>query len=106
MQYIQQKQYNSFTFTLTNCDGSAMDLSAATVKFIVKKTRNTPDSDAVLTGQFVNPDTNILMYEFDATETNIAEGQYVMGLKIFKSDDKNEEVFSDDVKVVKGVFNE
>lgn len=106
MQYIQVKQYNSFTFTLTNCDGTPVDLSSATVKFIVKKTRNTPDTDAILTSQLVNPNTNILMFEFDATETNIAEGQYVMGLKIFKANDKNEEVFSDDVKVVKGVFNE
>ena len=106
MQYIQAKQYNSFTFTLENCDGTPVDLSAATVKFIVKKTRNTPDTDAVLSGEIVNSNTNILMFEFDATETDIAEGSYVIGLKIFKSDDKNLEVYSDDCKVVKGVFNE
>ena len=106
MRYIQIKQYNSFTFTLENCDGTPVDLSAATAKFIVKKSRNTPDTDAVLSGQIVNSDTNIIMYEFDATETDIQEGTYVGALKIFKADDKNDEVWSDDFKAVKGVFNE
>lgn len=106
MQYIQVKQYNSFTFELENCDGTPVDLSATTAKFIVKKSRNTPDEDAVLTGQIVNSDTNIIMFEFDATETDIVEGSYVMALKLFRDDDKNDEVWSDDVKVVKGVFNE
>ena len=99
MQYIQAKQYNSF-------DGTPVDLSEVTAKFIVKKSRNTPDEDAVLTGQIVNSDTNIIMFEFNATETDIQEGSCVAALKLFKSNNKNDEVWSDDVKVVKGVFNE
>lgn len=105
MQYIQVKQYNSFEFTLTNPDGTAVDLSAATAKFIVKKSKNTPDEDAILSKQIVNSDTNMIMFEFDATETDLQEGSYVMALKIFKSNNKNDEVWSDDCKVVKGVFS-
>lgn len=106
MQYINKNEYNSFTFTLTECNGDPVDLSESTVKFIVKKDNQTEDSNAVMTGTIANSDTNIIMFEFNATESNILEGQYVGALKIFKTGGINKEVWSDKFTVVKGVFDE
>ena len=106
MQYINKNQYNSFTFELTECDGSATDLSEATVKFIVKKSKTTEDDNAIMAGSVVNSDTNIIMFEFNASESDVEEGNYVGALKIFKTGDINTEVWSDDFRVVRGVFDE
>ena len=106
MRYIRKANKATFEFELTNCDGTPVDLSTSTVKFIVKKDKSTPDSSAVLSGEIVNSETSNVMFQFDATETaNIQEGDYVCALKIFRQDDMNDEVWSDNVKVVREVFN-
>jgi hypothetical protein len=106
MQHIVIHNLYNPTFTLENCDGSPMDLSTSTVKFILKREKNVPDEQALLSGEYVNPTTNILQYEFDAVETGtLVEGTAIGALKIYRAGDKDEEVWSDEYIIGKGVFN-
>lgn len=107
MQYIRKANYSTFTFELTNADGSPVDLSNKTVKFIVKKEKSDDDDMAILSQSYENSDTNIVMFQFDATQTaNLAEGKYFMAIKLFADTNMNDELWNDDVKVVRGVFND
>ena len=107
MQYIRKANYSTFTFELTNADGSPVDLSNKTVKFIVKKEKTDDDSLAILSQSIENSETNIVMFQFDATQTaELQEGKYFMAIKIFDDKHMNDELWSDDVKVVRGVFND
>lgn len=107
MEHIRISNKKSFEFELTECDGSPVDLSEATVKFIVKKSKDDPDTSAILAKEIVNSETNNIMYQFDATETaNLQEGKYVAALKIFKENNLNDEVWSDYVQIVKEVFSD
>lgn len=107
MEYIRIANRKSFEFELTNCDGSPVDLSESTVKFIVKRSKEDPDTSAILSKEIVESETNNIMFQFDATETaNLQEGKYVAGLKIFKENNLNEEVWSDYVQVTKEVFSD
>lgn len=107
MQYITKADSAEFQFTLKNCDGSVPDLSTSTITFIVKKNKTDADADAVLTSSITNPTTNILLFEFDATETTVLElGQYVCALKRFVSTDMNKTIWSDELTVARGVFSD
>ena len=107
MQYIRKANKASFTFELTNCDGSAVDLSASTLKFIVKKNKSDDDSLAILSSQIVNSDTNIVSFEFTAEQTAVlTEGNYFIAIKIVKADHMDDEVWNDNLKVVREVFND
>lgn len=107
MQYIRKGNYATFTFELTNCDGSPVDLSDKTVEFIVKKEKIDSDENAVLHQSYQNSDTNIVSFQFDATQTSpLNEGQYFMAVKIFTENNMNDEVWNDDCKVTRGVFND
>lgn len=106
MQHIIIHNLYNPTFVLENCDGTPMDLSTSTVKFILKKDKNAADEQALLSGQYVNPTTNILQFEFDAVETGaLVAGTAIGALKIYRTDDKDEEVWSDEYIIEKGVFN-
>lgn len=95
------------TFEFTECDGSAMDLSSCTVKFILKREKEDSDSHALLSKEYVDPDTNMLQFEFLATETkNLPEGDAVCAVKIYREDDKNKEVWQDVCLIKKGVFDD
>lgn len=107
MQHIVIHNLYNPTFTLENCDGTPMDLSTSTVKFILKKNKTDSDAQAILTGEYVNPDTNILQFEFSAIQTgNLTQGTAIGALKIYRTDNKDEEVWSDEYTIEKGVFDE
>lgn len=107
MQYIRKSNGASFTFELTNCDGSAVDLSTSTLKFIVKKNKEDIDSAAVLSSQVVNPTTNIVSFQFTATQTSSLNiGDYFMAIKVIKENDMDDEVWNDNCRVVQEVFND
>ena len=107
MQHIVIHNLYNPTFILENCNGSVMDLSSATVKFILKRNKSDADAQALLSGEYVNPDTNILQFEFSALQTaSLPEGMAVGALKIYRTGDKDEEVWSDEYSIEKGVFNE
>ena len=107
MQHITKKCLYSQEFELTNCDGSAVDLSTSTVKFILKKNKTDNDSQALLSYEYENPTTNKLLFEFDSTETGALEvGDAIGGLKIYRANDKDEEIWTDEYTIEEGVFNE
>lgn len=107
MQYIRKGNYANFTFELTNCDGSPVDLSNKTIKFILKADKIDDDENAVLQQSFENLDTNIVSFQFDATQTSpLNEGQYSMAVKIYTDTNMNDEIWNDDCKVTRGVFND
>lgn len=107
MEYITLANEKNFTFELTNCDGSPVDLSTSTVKFILKENKLDDDARAILSGEYINSDTNIISFQFDAEQTKrLTEGKHYAALKIFREGNLNEEVWNDDVKVVRGTFND
>jgi len=107
MQHITiHNKYNP-TFELQNCDGSAMDLSEITAKFILKKNKTDADTQALLVGEYQNSDTNILNFEFSALDTAmLPEGSAIGALKLYRSNNKDEEVWSDEYTIERGVFDE
>lgn len=107
MEYITLANEKNFTFELTNCDGSPVDLSTSTVKFILKENKLDDDVRAILSGEYVNSDTNILSFQFDAEQTKrLNECKHYAALKIFRDGNLNEEVWNDEVKIVRGTFND
>lgn len=107
MQHIVRSNLYNPTFALTNCDGTPIDLSTSTVRFILKRDKNDLDDSALLVGEYVNSDTNIVQFEFDANETkNLPLGRCIGALKIYRADNKNEEVWSEEYTVTEGVFND
>lgn len=107
MQYIRKANAEGFTFELINCDGSPVDLSHATLKFIVKKNKVDEDSKAILSSQSVNPDTNIVSFQFTAQQTaSLSEGDYFVAIKIVKENHMDDEVWNDKLKIAREVFND
>ena len=107
MQYIRIANQASFTFELTNCDGSPVDLSSSTLKFIVKKNKTDEDTNYILFSQVENSDTNIVSFEFTAEETaSLLEGEYYIAIKIVKENHMDDEVWNDKLKIVREVFND
>ena len=106
MLYIRKSNKFGLTFEITNCDGSEYDLSASTLKFIVKKSKEDPDGTAVLSSEVVNSSTNVVTFQFDATQTNLDIGNYVAAIKEFKDNNLNNELWNDNIQVVKEVFND
>ena len=58
MQHITIHNLYKIGFTLENCDGTPMDLSTSTVKFILKKNKSDMDTQALLSAEYVNPNTH------------------------------------------------
>ena len=107
MQYIRKANMAGFTFELTNCDGTPGDLSVSTLKFIVKKNKIDEDSSAILSSQVENSDTNIVTFQFTAEDTALlTEGDYFVAIKIVKENHMDDEVWNDNLKVVREVFND
>lgn len=107
MQHITKKCLYPLEVELTNCDGTPVDLSTSTVKFILKKKKSDSDSQALLSFEYENPSTNNLLFEFDATQTGSLEtGDAIGAIKIYRANDKDEEIWSDEYIIEEGVFNE
>lgn len=107
MQHITKNCLYSLEVELINCDGSAVDLSTSTVKYILKKNKTDNDSQALLSYEYENSDTNNLLFEFDATQTGALESGTAIGaIKIYRTGHKDEEVWVDEYTIEEGVFNE
>jgi hypothetical protein len=106
MEHIVKNNLYNPTFTFVECNGAESDLSSCTVKFILKKRKTDNDENALLAKEYVNPDTNILQFEFTAPETaGLPVGEAVGAIKIYRTGDKNEEVWSSEYVIEEGVFN-
>ena len=107
MQHITKKCLYSLEVELTNCDGSAVDLSTSTVKYIVKRNKSDNDNQALLSYSYANSTTNKLLFEFDSTQTApLVTGNCVCAIKIYRTGNKDEEIWSDEGVIEEGVFNE
>lgn len=107
MQYIRISNARSFEFELFDCNGNPLDLSNCTMKFIVKRYKTDPDSEALLSQDIVNSETNNIMFQFDATETHdLLEGSAYCALKKFNASNMNDEIWSDNCQIVREVFSE
>lgn len=107
MQHITIHSRYSLGVELTNCDGTPVDLSTSTVKYILKRNKSDNDSQALLSAEYEKPDTNILDFDFDATQTaGLVAGNAVCAIKIYRTNNKDEEIWSDECVIEEGVFNE
>ena len=107
MQHITKKNLYKLEVELTNCDGTPVDLSTSTVKFILKRQKSDSDSQALLSYDYTNPSTNNLLFEFDSTLTgNLEVGDAIGAIKIYRANNKDEEIWSDEYVIEEGVFNE
>lgn len=107
MQHITIHNLYNPTFIIENCDGSPVDLSDVTIRYILKKNKTDADANALLSGEYINPDTNILQFEFSALETaTLPEGTAIGALKAYRADNRDEELWSEEYQIEKGVFDE
>ena len=107
MQHITKKNLYKLEVELTNSDGTPVDLSTSTVKFILKRKKSDSDSQALLSYEYTNPSTNNLLFEFDSTLTgNLEVGDAIGAIKIYRANNKDEEIWSDEYIIEEGVFNE
>lgn len=100
-----------FTFSLVYpgavADKGTPDLSNTTVKFILKKSINDPDSKAVFTQEIKNPETNKVYFEIPPETTGVLKaGTYKAGCKLYYEGGLEITAWSDDILVVKGVFDD
>ena len=101
---------SEFTFTITYAGSvanlPAPDLSACTVKFMVKKYVTDPDSKAIFLQEIVNPDTNIVHFQIPpATTAKLKEGVYKGACKLFYDSGAQLTIWQDNITVTIGVFN-
>jgi hypothetical protein len=108
MIYIKQANTENFTLgPIKHCDGSPIDLSAATVKMIIKKDVSDDDSAAVITKESIHPESNIVLFSLSADETAVVPlGEFYIAFKIFWDNGIEREIFNDLLICEKGVFNE
>lgn len=99
-----------FTFSIVYAgmvaDMTPPDLSACTVKFMVKQNPTDSDSKALFVQSLVNPDSNIVHFEMAPTDTNkLREGTYKAACKLFYNNGTEVTVWQDNIIVTAGVFN-
>lgn len=99
-----------FTFSIVSpgaVDSTpAPDLSAASIKFMLKRSIDLSDYKAAFSQTIVHPDTNILHFEMSGEDTGaLVAGTYKAGCKIYYDDGPEHTLWEGDVMVVKGVFN-
>ncbi|MDR2098771.1 MAG: hypothetical protein LBO78_01975 [Rickettsiales bacterium] len=109
IEYITRNDTAAFVLEFENSDGSPMDLSWDTVRLIVKKDRQAPDSSAALKAEWIHPAGCRLFHEFTPEETAaLAEGEYWGAVKKYSDAQGVQrafEVAGFRLIVNKGVFN-
>lgn len=107
MLYITQGNTEQFRCgPIETADREPVDLSAATVKMIIKSSVDDTDEMAVFSQEIENSDSNIVLFNMSPTETrHIDVGHYIMGIKIVWDDGTEREILRDNVTVNKGVFH-
>lgn len=108
MLYITQGNTEQFTVgPIETADREPVDLSAATVKMIIKSALDDPDAAAVFTQEIVHSDTNTVLFDMSPSATRAIEvGHYIVGIKIVWDTGAEREIKRDNVTVVKGVFHD
>lgn len=108
MIYIKQGDSETLSVgPIETCDNKPVDLSAATVKMIIKQNMETPDDEAVFAQDIVHPNSDTLAFLMSAAESaSIEPGDYIVGVKIVWDDGTAREIARDKVVVSQGVFND
>lgn len=107
MIYMTQANTWSIVAPVRHCNNSPVDLSAATVRMMIKKDIKDDDEQAVITKEVINPESSDVMFQLSAEETAaIQPGEYMVGVKIFFDSGPRFEVGKDSLLVEKGVFDE
>ena len=99
-----------FTFSIVYAgmvaDMTPPDLSACTVKFMVKQNVSDPDTKAIFVQSLEHPDSNIVHFEMQPTDTKkLKQGTYVAACKLFYDNGVELTVWQDNILVTIGVFN-
>lgn len=107
---IYIKKGDSATLTtepIETANHEPVDLSAATVKMIIKRSITDEDSDAVVAKEVVHSDSNIIGFHLTAAETAALDvGDYVLGVKIVWDNGVDaQEIACEELRITQGVFN-
>jgi hypothetical protein len=95
------------TFTITDSAGEPIDMSAATVKFMVKKSMSDDDLEALILKSIINPSSNIVLIELTSDDTLLLSADdYYCALKIFFDSGVKSTVYTNTLRATKGVFDE
>ena len=108
---IYIKKGDSTTLTTEPIETSShepVDLSAATVKLIIKCSITDEDIDAVVQKSVSHSDSNIIGFHLSATETAALDvGDYILGVKIVWDNGVDaQEIACEELKITQGAFNE
>lgn len=73
----------TLTLSVMQPDGSYMNFNGKTVKFIIKKTKEKADTEAIVL-KTIEPEEDIteLPISLTTAETNVAEGTYWYGVRV------------------------
>ena len=83
-----------------------VDLSAATVKLLIKKNITDSDNEAVITKEENHPTSNIVGFHLSSTETAVLDvGRYVLGVRIEWGNGDAREIAREEMTITQGVFN-
>ena len=103
MQTITRNCGETFTFEITKDDLTPIELAGITrIRFVIKaKNSNTN----VIDKEILNPESNIVMFQLDSTETNsIPVGRYIGAVKIYRDNNMDDEIWNDEFNVINGVI--
>ncbi|MBQ8729314.1 MAG: hypothetical protein IJY77_03370 [Alphaproteobacteria bacterium] len=108
---IYIKKGDSATLTtepIETANHEPVDLSAATVKMIIKRSVFDEDSDAVVAKEVSHSESNIIGFHLSAAETAAMDvGDYVLGVKIVWDNGVDaQEIACEELRITQGVFNE
>ncbi len=98
----------TLNFTLKNCDGSDYDVTDVTsVVFLAKERLEEDDASAVISQTITTPSSNIISIALTSTQTLAVEaGTYYAGLKVYRTNDMDEQVWSGELIVERGTFSD
>jgi len=99
-----------FTFSIVFAGAVATtpapDLSACTVKFMVKKSLSDADSKAAFVQEIVNPESNIVYFTMSPEDSGkLKPGGYKAACKLFYDNGTELTIWQSDLIVTQGVFN-
>lgn len=86
--------------------GDAVDLSRVTAKIMVKRSVYDADDEAVIVKEIVHPESNLLYFQIEASETeSLPAGKYPIAFKLFYDSGIELVLREDTLLISKGVFD-
>lgn len=103
MQTITRNCGETFTFEITKDDLTPIELDGITrVRFAIK---DKISGTLVIDKEISTPESNIVMFQLDSTETgSISVGKYIGAVKIYRDNNMDAEIWNDEFNVINGVI--